>query len=61
MIIKTDEDVHLTPKSVKISTTQIYDAYSMFDKVAVDFLDYLYYGSGDEEITGRDSMIEIKQ
>jgi hypothetical protein len=31
----------------------------MFDNAVVDFLDYLY-GSGDEELTGKDSNKNIK-
>ena len=49
--------VDLTTKSVEISTIQIGDEYSMFDNVEVDFLDSLY-GSGDEELTGKDSSAD---
>ena len=56
----TDQMVDLTTGSVEISTTQIYDEFNMFDNAVVDFLDYLY-GSGDEELTGKDLITVTKQ
>ena len=41
-------------------TTQIYDEFSMFDNVAVEFLDD-FYGSGDDEFTGKDSNNNRKE